>query len=83
MNWNATSDQRKVKIELEAIIRDYVGMVVGALGFTRLFIDNPFTAKALTLFYFAQFYKEIGITQIIFEGDAFQVINLLQSGKAS
>lgn len=48
---------------------------------SRSLIAIPFIAEALTLFHATLFYKEIGITRVIIEGDALQVINQLKVDK--
>lgn len=77
INWDSASDKDKRNIGLGAIIRDSKGMVIGTFRITKPLIDCPFIAKALAL-NASQFCKDIGITHLITEEDALQVINTLE-----
>lgn len=78
INWNAASDQRNDRIGIGALIRNLEGLVVCTLIFTWPFNVNPFTTDALTSFHAFRFCKDIGLTQLIIEGIALQVIQLLK-----
>lgn len=55
------------------------GSIVGTLRTNRPCLVDPFIAEAMALFHAASFCKELGLNQLIVEGDALQVISLLKN----
>lgn len=60
------------------ITRDHNGRVIGTLKASWVISENPFDAEAHGVLLAAVFCKEIGLKQVILEGDSKQVIDILQ-----
>lgn len=78
LNWDAACKQSSQQLRLGAIIHDENGMVIGSLKCSRVFHPDPFTAEALAFLIAVHFCKEAGLTNIVVEGDAPCVVNLLR-----
>lgn len=79
LNWDTATDQNKGKISIWAVLRNSDGLVIGTIRISQPYLRNSFIVEALGLFYASKFCKDIGITQLILEGDALQVIQILKS----
>lgn len=77
--WDATSNHKIDGLGLGAIIRDFEGQVLGTLLASRHYNSNPFTAKAIGLLAVVLFYKDVGFNNLILEGDALLVVDLLKA----
>lgn len=79
LNWDAAIDQNKGRVGIGVVLRNSDAMVVGTLRFSRPYPRDSHMAEALGLFYASKFCKDIGMTQIIMEGNALQVLQMLKS----
>lgn len=83
INWDATYDKDKRKLDFEEIIRNAKGLVMGTLRATRNYNNCPFIPEANSLLLaLVQFCKDIGIQQFTLEGDALRVVNGMQKHDA-
>jgi hypothetical protein len=60
-------------------IRDYRGKLLVAYCATREFITDPATAEALTAWQAAELSHRLGLQNIVLEGDALVVVNVLRT----
>ena len=67
---------------LGVIIRDNVGAIIGALSMRIPLPQSVATVEALACRRAVQFAVEIGLHEIIFEGDAAMVIQAIKTGVA-
>lgn len=81
INWGATCDGENRKMGFGAIIRDDAREVIGSLRAGRSFHVCPYTTEAYGLLLSILLWKNIGIIQLILEGDSLQVVNGMQHNK--
>ena len=67
---------------LGVIIRDWRGEAIGSLTTSIPLAQTVVELEALACRRAVQFAKEIGLTQVIFEGDSFTVIQAIQEGSS-
>ena len=79
VNWDAAVDSHRRRIRIGAIVRDHSGVVLAMLSETMASIRDPATAEALAARRGVELYKSLGIMKLILEGDALQIVQVLQS----
>ncbi|XP_042970991.1 uncharacterized protein LOC122303306 [Carya illinoinensis] len=77
MNWDVATNNRKGIIGIGAIMRDNHGQVIGTIQAKRVLHVNAFSREAYAMMMSVFFCKEISVFTFILEGDAMQVVNLL------
>ncbi|KAF5462772.1 hypothetical protein F2P56_018753 [Juglans regia] len=77
LNWDATIAKEASKVAIGAVIRDQMGLVVGTLQAQKVLFVDSFMAEAYALMLAVIFCRDMGIQDIIMEGDALQVIHVL------
>jgi hypothetical protein len=60
------------------IAQDHEGKIIAARCLSRPYITDPTTAEALAAWKLAEFSTELGLRQVIAEGDALEVVLTLQ-----
>lgn len=78
MNCDVACDKQKGCVGMGVLIRDHIGKVKAARSTTRLGCFEPAVAEVLVLLHRLLFCKEIGIQNVMVEGDAQVVITALQ-----
>jgi ribonuclease HI len=79
LNWDAGLNVKEGRIGLGFIGRDTCGNCLVARSMSLEIQINAPTAEALATIYAINFCRELGHTNIIFEGDALQVIKAIES----
>jgi hypothetical protein len=79
INWDASLDVSRKRMGMGIAIRDYRGKLLVAYCATREFITDPATAEALTAWQAAQLSHRLGLQNIVLEGDALEVVNVLRT----
>jgi ribonuclease HI len=74
VNWDATLNMSAGWIGLGVVARDNLGWCLGARSVTRGMQMEPKTAEVMTAICAVEFSKEVGFFEVIFEGDAAQVV---------
>ncbi len=75
MNWNAAVNKKEGCVGFVIIARDCEGLLLGArCMFCPLAVDPTMAATHVVIFS-----KEVGFFDVIFEGDALQVVREIQS----
>lgn len=62
-----------------ALVRNSEGQMIGSMRVTKRFLHSPFTTEVAALKEAIKCCKDIGLTQIMLEGDALQVVDILKS----
>jgi ribonuclease HI len=79
VNWDTTVNKNEGCVGFGIIARDCEGMFLGAkCMFCPLAVD-PTMAEAMATTHAVIFSKEVGFFDVIFEGDALQVVQEIQS----
>lgn len=60
------------------IARDFKRHVISTLQVSRTMNEDPFKAEAYGTLLAAIFYKEMGVSKIMLEGNALQVVNMIK-----
>jgi ribonuclease HI len=79
VNWDAALSQKRSRIGLGAVVRDWMGRLVMASCKTQTGCPDPSTSEALSALRAVQLCKALGATMIHIEGDAKVVIDALLS----
>jgi ribonuclease HI len=79
VNWDASLNVTKGWIGLGIIARDSSGFCLGARSVTKQMQVPPKRAEILAALQAVQFSKEVGFMDVIFEGDAAQIVKEIQS----
>jgi ribonuclease HI len=77
INWDAALNAKERRIGLGIIARDSRGNFLAARSKTLEYSADPSTAKALAALHAVLFSKERGYGNVIFEGDALQIVNAI------
>ena len=77
VNWDAALDQERKCVGLGILVRDEKGRFLGACGIHLNIVADPNIAKALAAFHAVNFAKEMGFTQVLFEGDALTIVKAI------
>jgi ribonuclease HI len=79
VNWDAALNVAKGWIGLGIIARDSKGLCMGARSITQQVKTDPKTAEIMAALQAMQFSKDAGFWEVIFEGDAAQVVKEIMS----
>lgn len=79
INWDATVDKKKGQVGLGIVARDGNGKFVATRCMTFEMVLEPIMVEALVALHPLIMGKDLGLNTIIFEGDTFQVINVVNS----
>jgi ribonuclease HI len=79
INWDASLNVLKGWIGLGIIARDNSGFCLGERSVTKQVQVPPKAAKILAALQAVQFSKEVRFMDVIFEGDAVQVVKEIQT----
>ncbi|XP_042962354.1 uncharacterized protein LOC122296618 [Carya illinoinensis] len=74
VNWNASLDLRKKRMEVGIMIRDEEGEALGAICDQRQHVQTPVVAEGYALWKALELCNDLNIQKAIFEGDAKAVI---------
>jgi ribonuclease HI len=74
VNWDASINSKDKCIGIGIVVRDSLGEVVGARCILQKIDLDPKAAESMAALKAVLFCKEVGFSQVIFEGDASQVI---------
>ncbi|XP_042974745.1 uncharacterized protein LOC122306382 [Carya illinoinensis] len=77
LNWDVAINTARGLVGIGAILRDHMGRSIGTLQARRELNLNPFSGEAYALMMSVVFCKDIGVSNLVVEGDAIQVIRLL------
>lgn len=77
-NWDAAIDTGGKRMGVGLVVRNHEGEVIAAKCFTKPFVTDPMTAEAVGAWSAAQFVRQLGMDQIILEGDSLGVVQSLQ-----
>lgn len=78
INWDASLDSTNQKIGIGVVIKNYKGQVLGTFRVATLFNSNPFVPESIALLMAIQLCRDLGLHSIQIEGDALQVVRLLE-----
>jgi hypothetical protein len=79
INFDAALNQEKGMVGIGVVARDSMGFLFGAKCFSIHIFTDPHTAEILAATYAVSFSKEVGFFEVIFEGDALNVIKEVNS----
>jgi hypothetical protein len=79
VNWDASINGKKSCIGLGMVAQDCKGDVLAAKCVRKNIFVDPKTAEAMAALWAVLFCKECGFLDVIFEGDASQVVNEIHS----
>ncbi|XP_062152163.1 uncharacterized protein LOC133860602 [Alnus glutinosa] len=79
VNWDASMNMAKNWVGLGIIARDIKGLCMGARSIMLQAKTDPRTAETMATLEAIQFSKEAGFWNVIFEGDAAQVVKEIKS----
>ncbi|XP_062166249.1 uncharacterized protein LOC133872693 [Alnus glutinosa] len=79
VNWDASLGLKKGCIGLGVNVRDCNGVCLGARSVTKQMKVDPKTTEVMTALFAMHFSKEMGFLDVIFEGDAVQVVKEINS----
>jgi ribonuclease HI len=77
VNWDAAVDTVNGRLGIGIIVRNHNGLVIAARSRTKMGCLEPVAVEALAAFQAIEFSIELGLQDIILEGDALQVVNAL------
>ncbi|XP_035546543.1 uncharacterized protein LOC118348606 [Juglans regia] len=81
MNWDSAVDKARGIVGVGVAVRNSSGSIIATLRTKKPLFPDPLLAETFGALKTAQFGMELGLTQVIIEGDSIQVINQLRSGK--
>lgn len=79
LNWDATLDVKKQVMGGGIVIRNRVGDLIASASWSRKYVTNPMLAKHLVLERATKLVGELGLHQIVFEGDALNEVKEVNS----
>ncbi|XP_059431643.1 uncharacterized protein LOC132165167 [Corylus avellana] len=82
VNWDATIDQGNSCVGLGLLARDANGQFVAARGIKKRIAADPTVAEAIAALHAVIFAKELGFSNVMFEGDALTVVNAINSTRS-
>jgi ribonuclease HI len=78
-NWDAGIDKQNGRVGFGVVIRNHCGAMVASKSHFRTGFIDPTTAEAMAALMAVQFCVEMGIQQVILEGDAKNVVAAVTS----
>jgi hypothetical protein len=79
VNWDAAVNKNEGCLRIGIVAHDCEGVLLGAKCVFCLINADPTVAESLAAIYAMIFCKEVGFFDVIFEGDALQVVKEIQS----
>lgn len=79
INWDVVMDKGHGHIGIGIIVRDQEGIVLAAWSNTKDFLAEPSVVEAFAGFYAMEFSREMSFYDIIFEGDALQIVIVVKA----
>ncbi|KAF5454830.1 hypothetical protein F2P56_024466 [Juglans regia] len=79
LNWDEALDKRACKMGVGVVIRGSEGQILATLRMQHHLYPDHFLAEALATLQASLFYKYVGYSNVIMEGDSLQVVNDLNS----
>ena len=79
INWDAAINQKMSCVSLGILARDKQGVFLAACGVKQKMVADSTMAEALAALYAVIFAKELGVSNVIFEGDALTVMKAVNS----
>jgi ribonuclease HI len=79
VNWDAFVDKKNGRIGYGLIIRDFEGVVLAVRSTTKNFLVTSKVTKVLVALHVVETCKEMGFHDIILEGDALQIVNVIKA----
>lgn len=77
VNWDAFLNVRNGIVGLGCVIRNDDGVIVGAKCCACMIEADPLLAECMAAYSALNFYKEMGFSKIICEGDSLQVVKAI------
>ncbi|XP_042983215.1 uncharacterized protein LOC122312624 [Carya illinoinensis] len=77
-NWYAAVDKENSKIGVGVIVRDSGGLIIASLCSSISLSPDPLLGEAVAALGASSFYSELGLNQIMLEGDSLAVIQAVQ-----
>ncbi|KAF5454797.1 hypothetical protein F2P56_024435 [Juglans regia] len=81
LNWDSVVDKANGVIGVRVAVRDSFGYTIATKKTNKLLFPDPLLAEAFGALKAVQFGVELGLSQVIVEGDSLQVINAMRSDK--
>ncbi|XP_042950154.1 uncharacterized protein LOC122282268 [Carya illinoinensis] len=78
-NWDAAIDKDNSKVGIGVIVRDSEGLVMASLCSSITLNPNPLLGEAVEALRATTLCAELGLTQIVLDGDALNVVQAVQS----
>jgi ribonuclease HI len=82
-NWDVAINKAQGNVGVGVIIRDENGWIVAAMSRTRQGLLEPTTGEAFGAFQAARLITELGLQNIILEGDAKQIVDAINSNMST
>jgi ribonuclease HI len=79
VNWDASLSLKKGWLGIGVIVRDCNGVCLGARSVTKQVKVDPKTTEVIAALFAMHFSKEVSFLDVIFEGDATQVVKEINS----
>ncbi|KAF5471730.1 hypothetical protein F2P56_008503 [Juglans regia] len=83
INWDSAADNGQGLVGVGVVERDNAGQVLATMKSRKPLFPDPLLAEALGALEAVQFGLDIGLSQVIIEGDSLQVVTALKSDKES
>ncbi|KAF5468365.1 hypothetical protein F2P56_012522 [Juglans regia] len=79
LNWDSAVDKVNGVIGVGVTVRDSIGYTIATKQTNKILFPDPLLAEAFGALKAVQFGVELGLSQVVVEGDSLQVINALRS----
>ncbi|KAF5449887.1 hypothetical protein F2P56_030288 [Juglans regia] len=83
VNWDAAIDKTHCRVGIGVVVKDCKGLVTATLRSSRASFPNPLPGEALAALRAVQFCIELGLTNIILEGDSMIVVKAINGREDS
>lgn len=78
-NWDVAIDKSHGQVGIGVVIREEKGQVIAAMSKTRMSLLEPTTGEAYAAYHAACLCKDVGVQNILLEGDAKQIVEAINS----
>ena len=78
-NWDVAIDKEKGHVGIGIVVRDWSGKVIAARSITKLGCFEPITGEAIASHYAVYFSMDLGVHNLILEGDAIKLVQVVNS----
>jgi ribonuclease HI len=82
LNWDAALDVSRKTMGAGAVIRDETGLVVAAMAKRVRHVHDPLAVEEVALWRAIVFCREVGVSQVEFEGDSLGVVRAVNNGSS-